>query len=132
MNIDMAGEISGEFLVNGTEYSCIESSPKGRENTKRKEKYLACANRRIFDLQKTEYNDEEGNFARPPTYFLFRFQEMKFLIVPFHSTPGDSDELTHFQKVIDVAYQKYSDRRSFFGGDFNTGYCKMDKIIFRW
>jgi len=120
-NVDIAEEISGELLDSGKEYSCVESSPKGKPGIKRKEKYLACANSRIFDLEKTEYVDEEGNFARPPTYFLFSFREMKFLLTPFHSSPGDSAELTNFQKVIDFAYQKYSDRRAFFGGDFNTG-----------
>ncbi len=120
-HIDMAEEMKGEFSIRGLEYSCIEGLPKGKENTKRKEKYLTCANNRISDLRKSEYVDEEGNFARPPTYFLFQFLNMKFLLAPFHSTPGDSDELTQFQKVIDFAYQKFSDRRSFFGGDFNTG-----------
>ncbi|MBE7412743.1 MAG: hypothetical protein L6Q54_02000 [Leptospiraceae bacterium] len=120
-NINMAEEISKEFENIGEEYTCIEGNPKGKVDTKRKEKYLACANIKVTELDKSEFLDEEKDFVRAPTYFLFRFKEMKFLLAPFHSTPGDSEELTKFQKVIDFAYQKYSDRRAFFGGDFNTG-----------
>lgn len=119
--VDMAEELSNEFSEIGKDYSCVEGLPKGKKDTKRKEKYLVCANSRISNLQKSEYIDTEENFARPPTLFLFHFSNMKFLIAPFHSTPGDSNELSQFQKVIDFVYQKYSDRRSFFGGDFNTG-----------
>lgn len=122
VKISMAKEFESAILKEGYSYNCMEGNAKGEEEGFRKEKYLTCVKKEKFeDLRTSEYADEDNDFARPPTFFLLGFGNKKIMVVPFHSTPGDKTELTQFQKVIDYAYQNYSDRRIFFGGDFNTG-----------
>lgn len=121
-NIDMAKAFEESFQEKGEDYSCLEGDSKSSETSKRKEKYLACIREEWSEnFSKLEYEDKEENFARPPTFFFFYYQGKKFLVVPFHSTPGDKEELINFQKVVDFAYRNYSDYKIFFGGDFNTG-----------
>lgn len=110
------------------DYLCMEGDPKP-EGGKRKEKYLACIKSDLTnDIEKIEFEDVKSDFARSPTLFLMDMGNTKVLIVPFHSTPGDKNELKKFQNVIDFCYKNFSDRRIFFGGDFNTGsnYQKVD------
>lgn len=130
--IDMAQAFEEALAEAGSKYECEEGSAKGEEEGTRREKYLACIKAEWADtLAKIEYEDEENDFARPPTFFFFQYQGNKFLIVPFHSTPKDKEELRSFQKVVDFAYKNYSDRKIFFGGDFNTGsnYQKVDFLV---
>jgi hypothetical protein len=120
--IDMATAFEQALKKEGANYECEEGTPKGLEEGTRREKYLACIKSEWADtLGKVEYEDEDNDFARPPTLFFFQFQGLKFLVVPFHSTPKDKEELKSFQKVVDFSFRKYSDRKIFFGGDFNTG-----------
>ncbi|MCE9501091.1 MAG: hypothetical protein K8R21_11435 [Leptospira sp.] len=118
-DLDMAGAFEEEFRKNDKEYSCIEGDPKGEHI--RKEKYVTCVRGFITGFEKIEYGDEESIFSRPPTLFVFEIGYKKVLLVPFHSKPGVKKELEGFQKVIDFVFRKFSDRRAFFGGDFNTG-----------
>jgi hypothetical protein len=104
------------------QFICEEGISKGLEEGTRTEKYLACVNKEISEeIPKEEYVDEDNDFARPPTLFFVNIAGKKILLVPFQSTPGDKEELRNFQKVVDLAYRKYSDRRIFFGGVFHTG-----------
>ncbi len=130
--IDMAKAFEEAFIESGSKYACEEGIAKGEEEGTRKEKYLACIKSEWADtFGKLEYADEDNDFARPPTFFFFQFQGNKFLLVPFHSTPKDKEELRNFQKVIDYAFKNFSDRKIFFGGDFNTGsnYQKVEFLI---
>lgn len=120
-NLNMAKAFEEAFREKGENFLCLEGDPKSLEISKRKEKYLACIKEEWSDsFSKLEYEDTE-DFARPPTFFFFYYKGKKFLLVPFHSTPGNREELKNFQKVIDFAYKNYSDYKIFFGGDFNTG-----------
>ncbi|MCX7997674.1 MAG: hypothetical protein N3A69_01820 [Leptospiraceae bacterium] len=121
-SLDMAKAFEEAFQEKGEGYTCLEGEPKSLESSKRKEKYLACIREEWSEnFAKLEYEDETEEFARPPTFFFFLYQGKKFLLIPFHSTPGSKEELKNFQKVVDFAYRNYSDYRIFFGGDFNTG-----------
>lgn len=117
---DMASEIQKSAEEENLEFSCLAGEAKGSGN--HKEKYLTCVKKSLeTELEVTEYPDENSDFVRPPSIFVFEIKNKKFAIVPFHSTPGDKAELTSFQDVVDHLYKNYSDRRIFFGGDFNTG-----------
>ncbi len=120
--IDMAKAFEEAFQEKGENYFCLESEPKSLKISRRKEKYLACIKEEWSEnFSKLEYEDEEKEFSRSPSLFFFYYQGKKFLLVAFHSTPGDKKELKNFQKVVDFAYKNYSDYKIFFGGDFNTG-----------
>lgn len=121
-SLDMAKAFEEAFQEKGENYTCLEGEPKSLESSKRKEKYLACIREEWSEnFSKLEYEEEADEFARPPTFFFFFYQGKKFLLIPFHSTPGSKKELQNFQKVVDFAYRNYSDYKIFFGGDFNTG-----------
>lgn len=120
--VDMAEEFETALNKTGNSYQCMEGIPKGDEDGTRREKYLTCVNKeKVTDMQKAEFDDKDNDFSRPPTFFLLDTSYKKFLIIPFHSVPGDKNELISFEKVVNATYQNYSERRSFFGGDFNTG-----------
>ncbi len=121
-NTDIVQLFQSTLGKGGKQFVCEEGISKGLEEGTRTEKYLACANKEVSEeIQKEEYVDEDNDFARPPTLFFVNIVGKKILLVPFHSTPGDKEELKNFQKVVDLAYKEYSDRRIFFGGDFYTG-----------
>ncbi|HMZ57405.1 MAG TPA: hypothetical protein PL048_01440 [Leptospiraceae bacterium] len=127
-NVDMAAAFEKGFQEHGADYICMEGDPKGKEDSTRTEKYLACVRKEFADdIEKHEFEDKNNDFARAPTFFLFSGIK-KILVVPFHSTPGDRNELIQFQKVADFATRNFSDRKIFLGGDFNTGkrYQKPD------
>ncbi|MCB1176624.1 MAG: hypothetical protein KDK36_03495 [Leptospiraceae bacterium] len=121
-NVNMASEFESALDKAGESFVCEEGESKSLPGKSRKEKYVTCSKTRISDSISTfEFPDEEVDFARPPTFFFIEMVGKKILIIPFHSTPGEKGEIEKFQKVVDLAYKNYSDRRIFFGGDFNTG-----------
>jgi hypothetical protein len=120
-HIDMAKEFEEKLSSTFQKYYCMEGKSKP-ENGKRKEKYVSCVKSNLSsDLELFEYEDNENNFARAPTFFILNLNEHKILLIPFHSTPSDKNELIRFQDIVDYSYKFFSDRRIFYGGDFNTG-----------
>lgn len=118
--IDMANLFEEKLKEAGFSYDCEEGDSKGSGS--RKEKALVCIKKKdLSSVEKDEFEDNDGEFSRPPTFFHFTFKKKGFVIVPFHSTPGSKEELVAFQKVVDSAIHKYPGHNYFFGGDFNTG-----------
>jgi hypothetical protein len=104
----------------GEPYICMENSPKQKENFIQ-EKYIICVKSEISsDIEKIEYEDINPSFMNAPPLFLLNIYEKKILVVPFHARPGNKKDLLNFNSVVDFAYKNFSDRRIFFGGDFNT------------
>jgi hypothetical protein len=104
----------------GEPYICMENSPKQKENFIQ-EKYIICVKSEISsDIEKIEYEDINPSFTNAPPLFLLNIYEKKILVVPFHARPGNKKDLLDFNSVVDFAYKNFSDRRIFFGGDFNT------------
>jgi hypothetical protein len=120
--VNMAEKFEQEFKKNGEDRICKEGTPKGKEGSTRKEKYLSCIRKEIVsDFETYEYEDETQTFSRPPTFFLTKINDKKILVINFHSVPGDKDELIEFEKVVLLAKNQFSEYYYFFGGDFNTG-----------
>ena len=104
----------------GEPYICMENSPKQKENFI-PEKYIICVKSEVSsDIEKIEYEDINPSFANAPPLFLLNIYEKKILVVPYHARPGNKKDLLDFNSVVDFAYKNFSDRRIFFGGDFNT------------
>ena len=120
--LNMAEKFEQEFKKIGEDRICREGSPKGKEGSSRREKYLSCIRREIqSDFETHEYEDKTNTFSRPPTFFLSKINDKQILVINFHSVPGDKEELIEFEKVILFAKNKFNVYYSFFGGDFNTG-----------
>lgn len=113
--------IADKLKAMGSDYECLEGEPKGNLQT-RQEQYIACIKKfENSQISKVEYKDTDKDFVTPPTFFLIQYNSIRYLLVPFHSTPKSRYEIRSFKKVVNFAYQNYSDRRTFFGGNFNTG-----------
>ena len=104
----------------GEPFICMEGNSKPK-NDSNGFKYVSCIRAELSnDIEKIEFEDINPAFKNAPTLFLMTLNDIKVLIAPYHSTPGSKSDLIAFNSVVDFAYKNFSDRRIFFGGDFNT------------
>jgi hypothetical protein len=121
-NDNISTDLNKLFAKDGFNISCSDSIHRLGEYNEilNQTKYTNCVNNnRVVEMDLVEYPDSKKDFYSPLTFFLLELTNgAKLAILPFHSTPGNKNELIDFEKVVNYAYQKHSERKTFFGGDF--------------
>lgn len=118
---ELVSKLEEKLMKIDSSYKCAEGEPKGSMDS-REEKYITCVKKTDdAEIIPIEFQDKDNRFITPPTLFLVQYNSLRYLITPFHSTPKNKQEIRSFKHVVNFAYQNYSDRRAFFGGNFNAG-----------
>lgn len=123
-NDNLSDELEVLFSKDGFTYSCADSFMRlGEQNqVLHQTKYTNCVNNnKVIEMKLVEYPDSRKDFSALPSFFFLELTNgAKVSILPFSSTPGNKNELIDFEKIVNFAYQKYSERKTFFGGSFYT------------
>ncbi len=123
-NDNISTELESFYAKENLNYSCADSFPRldERNFNLSQTKYTTCVNKdKVVDMIPLEYPEARNDFASPPTFFFLELTNgAKVSVLPFHASAGNKSELIDFEKVVNFAYQKYSERKTFFGGDFYT------------
>ncbi len=123
-NDNISTELESFFSKDNLNYSCVDSFPRLDESNQilNHTKYTTCVNKdKVVEMIPLAYPEARNDFASPPTFFFLELTNgAKVSVLPFHASAGNKSELIDFEKVVNFAYQKYSERKTFFGGDFYT------------
>lgn len=121
-NDNISTELESFYSKENLNYSCAESFPRLDENNHilNHKKYTTCVKKdKVVEMIPLEYPEARNDFASPPTFFFLELTNgAKVSVLPFHASQGSKTELIDFEKVVNFAYQKYSERKTFFGGNF--------------
>lgn len=81
---------------------------------------------RNITFQHVSYQDTECLFIRPPHGVKVRFDNEDYIILVFHSNPGNKNELIALQKV----FEQLGNKNILLMGDLNTGchYVSFDEL----
>lgn len=120
----LSDDLETLFLKESLNYSCEDSINRVGDNDEvlNETKYINCANhKKVIEMKLVDYPDSKRDFRAPPSFFFLELTNgTKVSILPFHSRAGNKNELIDFEKVVNFVYQKYSERKTFFGGSFYT------------
>lgn len=123
-NENLSSELEDFLSKENLNYSCAESIPKLNEDgtTQNQTKYISCSNNnKVVEMKVLAYPDTRKDFLSPPSFFFLEITNgAKVSVLPFHTEPGNKNELIDFEKIVNFTYQKFSERKTFFGGDFYT------------
>jgi hypothetical protein len=123
-NDNISTELESFYSKDNLNYSCADSFPRLDESNQilNHTKYTTCVNRdKVVEMIPLAYPEARNDFVSPPTFFFLELTNgAKVSVLPFHANIGSKSELIDFEKVVNFAYQKYSERKFFFGGDFYT------------
>ena len=121
---NIASDIQELISKEGLQYTCMDGLNKIDEENQFQNpiKYTTCVNNnRVVEMKLVEYADLRNDFYSSPTFFFLELTNgAKVSLLPFYAKPGSRNELIDFEKVVNFIYQKYSERKTFFGGSFFT------------
>ena len=123
-NDNLSSELEDFLSKENLNYSCVDSILKLNEDgtIQNQTKYISCSNNnKVVEMKLIAYPDTKKEFLSPPSFFFLELTNgAKVSVLPFHTEPGNKNELIDFEKIVNFTYQKFSERKTFFGGDFYT------------